>query len=505
MPATETDLKATLKVGLEIHVELATRTKMFTSAPNVAHPNYYEAEPNTLLDPVVVGMPGTLPVINKKAVEMSALVGLALNCKIANFTKWDRKSYYYPDLPKNYQISQYDLPICGEGYLDIPVNDEPDAPMKRIRILRAHLEEDAGKLAHEAPGGIPIDHSIVDLNRAGTPLLEIVTYPDFETPDEVVQFGQALRNICRHLGVSEGIMQKGHMRFEPNINVIIERGGQTYKTPIAEIKNLNSFRAVYGSVEYEHYRQVEQWKQDGREMGEREKSTRGWDDNKNVTVHQRYKEDADEYRYFPDPDLVPVTLSDEWIESLRASLPELPLARKARYINELGLDAKSVATLIDEPALTQFFEAVMATGLDAKDAAKLLLNYGAKRANERECGIHELGITPQQIHDIAQLASGDKIGSSAADKLFVLCCDSDDSAEKIAKANGLIQVSDTGELEGFVDQVLANPKNAKIVEDIKGGKDKAIGALLGQIMGLSKGKANPKLVGDIIKQKVRGQ
>ncbi|HAI13193.1 MAG TPA: Asp-tRNA(Asn)/Glu-tRNA(Gln) amidotransferase GatCAB subunit B, partial [Phycisphaerales bacterium] len=236
MVAAYPGLDARLMVGMEIHVELATKTKMFTSVPNVAHPDYHDAAPNSIIDPVVIGMPGVLPVINKAAVDMAIKVGLALGCEIASFTKWDRKSYYYPDLPKNYQISQYDLPICGEGEIEIPVSHEPDAPTKKIRILRAHLEEDAGKLAHEAPGGIAIDHSIVDLNRAGTPLLEIVTYPDFETPDQVVMFGQMLRDIVRHIGVSEGVMQMGHIRFEPNINVIITKDGKTYKTPIAEIK-----------------------------------------------------------------------------------------------------------------------------------------------------------------------------------------------------------------------------------------------------------------------------
>src|ERR1051325_8769552 len=233
-------LKTRLKIGMEVHVELATRSKMWTGAPNVAHLDYFDAPPNSLLDPVVIGLPGSLPVMNAAALEMSIKVGLALNCKIAAFTKWDRKSYYYPDLPKNYQISQYDLPLCSEGVLEIPVDD---GALKKVRIIRAHLEEDAGKLLHEAPGGQPIDDSIVDLNRAGTQLLEIVTYPDITSAHEAVAFGQALRNICRSLGVSEGIMQRGQIRFEPNINVIIEKDSVTYATPIVEIKNLNSFRS----------------------------------------------------------------------------------------------------------------------------------------------------------------------------------------------------------------------------------------------------------------------
>ena len=518
---SETNLQTRLVVGMEIHVELATRTKMFTSAANVAHRDYYDASPNSLCDPVVLGMPGVLPVINKQAVEMAMLVGLALGCQIARQTKWDRKSYYYPDLPKSYQISQYDQPLCVDGAIDIPVHPEvavktPDktatettehterADMKTIRIIRAHLEEDAGKLMHEAPGGMAIDHSIVDLNRAGTPLLEIVTHPDFNTAQEVVLFGQVLRNICRHLGVTEGIMQKGHMRFEPNINVVIEKDGQTYKTPIVEIKNLNSFKALEGAIEYEYHRQVDEWLQTGRVMGSGEKSTRGWDDVNQVTLLQREKEDAHDYRYFPDPDLVPLIIDEAWVSQVQAKLPELPLNRQARYTKELELNLKDALALIDDPATCAFFEETIATGIDPKRSAAMLLNYGAKRANERGCQIHELGITAVQIKGIVDLTTTDKIGSSAADDLFGYCCDSTDSPESLAAQHGLLQVSDTSALEGFINEVLANPKNAKIVDDIRSGKDKAIGALLGQIMKLSQGQANPKIVSDMIKQKIQG-
>ncbi len=504
MTAAYPNLKTRLMVGMEIHVELSTRTKMFTSAPNVAHPDYHDASPNTLLNPVVIGMPGTLPVINEEAVRMSIQIGLALGCKIASFTKWDRKSYYYPDLPKNYQISQYDLPLCGPGEIEIPVSDEPDAPMKKIRILRAHLEEDAGKLMHEAPGGGKIDHSIVDLNRAGTPLLEIVTEPDFDTPQQAVMFGQVLRDICRHVGVSEGIMQKGHIRFEPNINVIIEKEGVEYRTPIAEIKNLNSFRAVHGSIAYEYERQIEAWLKTGQVMDARTKSTRGWDDNKNVTTLQRVKEDEDEYRYFPDPDLVPLNVDPALVEALRHQQPELPLARRVRYRDELGLNTRQIDALIAEPGITQMFEAVLAEGTAPQRAVSILLNYGSKRANETGCPLQQLGITAKHIHEIAALSDADKIGSSAAADLFNLCCDHpDQTAADLANKHKLLQVSDDGALEGFVDQVLANPKSAKAIEDIRNGKDKAIGALMGQIMQLSKGQANPKRVTELIKQKLQ--
>jgi len=504
MTATTADLKTRLVVGMEIHVELATRSKMFTSAPNVAHPDHYDAGPNTLCDPVVIGMPGTLPVMNKRAVEMAMLVGLALGCQIARFTKWDRKSYYYPDLPKNYQISQYDLPLCYDGAIAVPSGVADSSAM--IRIRRAHLEEDAGKLLHEAPGGVPIDYSIVDLNRAGTPLLEIVTEPDITSADQAVAFGQMLRDICRHLGVSEGIMQRGHMRFEPNINVHLtpSGGGQTYKTPIAEIKNLNSFKAVYAAIQYEHRRQVQEWSDTGVVMKPGTKSTRGWDDHKGVTFLQREKEEAHDYRYFPDPDLVPVVVSDEWVEAIRAKLPELPEARRRRYVESLGLNPKDAANLIDEPAGTRFFEAVLKEGADPKRAAALLLNYGAKLANDRNCRIDQLGITPAQVAGIAALLDGNKISSNAAADLFALAPGSGGAtAEQLAEHHGLLQVSDTAALEAFVDQVLADPRNEKTVADLRGGKDKAIGALMGQIMKLSKGKANPQVVTQMVKKKVR--
>src|SRR5438552_12085697 len=288
-------------VGLEIHVQLATATKMFTAAPNGA--THFGAEPNTLVDEQVLGLPGVLPVMNRKAVEYSMLVGLALGCKIERHTKWDRKSYYYPDLPKNYQISQYDLPLCYEGHF------------QGVRIRRAHLEEDAGKLLHEAPGGYAIDHSIVDLNRAGTPLLEIVTEPDLSSPKGVATFGQELQRLVQFLGVSEGQMQMGHMRFEPNINVhIADQHGQVHKTAITEIKNLNSFSVLERATAYEIQRQIQTWIDSG-SLGR--KSTMGWDEAREMTFLQREKEEAHDYRYFPDPDLMPVIVNDAWLSELK--------------------------------------------------------------------------------------------------------------------------------------------------------------------------------------------
>ncbi|MCE9588947.1 MAG: Asp-tRNA(Asn)/Glu-tRNA(Gln) amidotransferase subunit GatB [Planctomycetes bacterium] len=502
---TAADIKARLMVGMEIHVELATRSKMFTSAPNVAHPDYFDAEPNSLCDPVVLGMPGVLPVMNRRAVEMSMLVGLALGCTINRKTKWDRKSYYYPDLPKNYQISQYDQPLCIDGSVESPVSDQPGAATRTIRIIRAHLEEDAGKLLHEAPGGFAIDYSIVDLNRAGTPLLEIVTHPDFDSAEQVVAFGQALRNICRFLGVTEGIMQKGHMRFEPNINVVIERDGKTYKTPIVEIKNLNSFKALHGAVNYEYQRQIDEWLETGVVMKAGAKSTRGWDDTTGSTFLQREKEEAHDYRYFPDPDLVHVVVDDAWMARVKAQLLELPLAREKRYIETLGMSVKDARALIDEPRACLFFEAVLAAGVDAKRASSIMLNNLAKRANERACRVDELGISASQVKAIADLSAADKIGSAAADDLIGLCCESankDADPLKLAEQRGLLQVSDDSALDEWVQQVIA--QNEKVVAQIKAGKESAIMSLMGGVMKLSKGKANAKVVQEKLRKALLG-
>lgn len=501
VPDTDRDVSVRLLVGMEIHVELACRSKMFTSAPNVAHRDFQDASPNSLCNPLVVGMPGTLPVVNKQAVEMSILVGLALGCEISRFTKWDRKSYYYPDLPKNYQISQYDQPLCGEGALEIRVS--PDAPARTIRIRRAHLEEDAGKLMHEAPGGGAIDHSIVDLNRAGTPLLEIVTEPDLHSPEEAVAFAQSLRNICRWLQVTQGIMQKGHIRFEPNINLEITWQGKLYKTPIVEIKNLNSFKAVDGAIRHEFHRQFAQWEATGEVLKSGSKSTRGWNDATGQTFLQREKEEAHDYRYFPDPDLLPVVVDEPWLESIKSRLPELPAARFVRYVEKLGLGATEARILVDEPGLGLFFERLIAQEVDPKRAAAILLNNLSKIANARDVAVEDLAILPAQVYAIESMARGNKISSNAADQLYKLCCD--DAAadvETLAQTHGLLQVSDDASLEGWIDEAIQG--NAKSVEAVKAGKEAAIGALVGAVMKLSKGKANPKLVGDRIRAKLLG-
>lgn len=523
-----------LMVGMEVHVELATRTKMFSRCPSPAHANAGEPEPNTLIDPVVLALPGALPVMNRAAVEMSMMVGLALNCSIAERTKWDRKSYFYPDLPKGYQISQYDLPLCFDGAVDVPAIDEKgfvvseaEVPAKRIGIIRAHLEEDAGKLLHEAPGGGRIDFSIADWNRAGTPLLEIVTQPDFDHVDQVVSFARMLRNICRFLGVTEGVMQKGHMRFEPNINTILTlEGGKTVKTPITEVKNLNSFKALRGAIEFELREQPRRWTEDGREMGAGQKRTMGWDESRGSggsggeTYLQREKEDAHDYRYFPDPDLVPVVISKAWRDEVAGRIPELPLARQKRYVEVYGLGVKEAAALVEEPADCGLYQDAIAAmqklGMDAPRAGKLAANFmlqsGAKRANERGVLVSELGVRGAEIAEVGRLREEGKLSAAGADELFGLLCgtvearqqDSETArqgrdVEAIARERGLLVVRDDAALSRWCDEVIA--KNDKVAADVRGGKVAAIGRLVGEVVKLA-GAEGQKVDAKVVREEL---
>ncbi len=482
-------------VGMEIHVELATRTKMFSRSPNVAHPDNYDSPPNSLCDPVSFGLPGALPTMNREAIEMSMLVGMALGCRIPDRCSWDRKNYFYPDLPKGYQISQYEHPLCAEGAIDIPL---AAGGTGTVRITRAHLEEDTGKSGHELPGGLPAAGSIIDYNRSGTPLLEIVTEPDLTCAEDAVTFGRELRAICRALGVTEGIMQRGHMRFEPNINVVLTLDdGREVATPIAEIKNLNSFKAVHGAIEHEVKRQAEQWLKDGIEMGPGAKSTRGWDDVKQITVLQRSKEDAHDYRYFPEPDLVPLEVDDVWRDEVRSRLSELPMQRRNRYESQWGLSAKDAAALTEVPATAIYFDACAAAAANATDlddgaaaceAAKWILNAAAKLAHERGVDPHESGITPEQLAGIIALRESGDIGSSAAAELFEALCGCDDDPRVLAESRNLLQVSDAGTLDTWIDQALAEQPQA--AEDFTAGKDAAAGRIIGCVMKASGGAAD---------------
>ena len=479
-------------VGLEVHVQLATRTKMFTSAPNGA--THFGAEPNSLVDEVVLGLPGTLPVLNKAAVEYAMMVGIALGCRIARHTKWDRKSYYYPDLPKNYQISQYDLPLCGEGAFELMLKD---GTTRSVRIRRAHLEEDAGKLLHEAPGGYHIGWSIVDLNRAGTPLLEIVTEPDLYAGEEVAAFGQELQRLVQFLGVSEGQMQMGHMRFEPNINVhITDADGKLHKTAITEVKNLNSFSVLQKAVDHEVQRQINEWVETG-SLGR--KSTYGWDDALQATFHQRDKEEAHDYRYFPDPDLVPVDVDDAWMTEIKGRVGELPAARRQRYIDALGLAHADAATLAGDRATGDYYEHALRSGADPRRVANLVLSHGRRLCNERACALGDLGILPERVAEIAKLIDANQVAASSVGPIFDKLTEEDAPAADVAKALGLMQVSDTGAIDAAIDAMIAT--NPRPLHDYKAGKQAAMGALVGMVMKSGKG-LNPKMVQERLREKL---
>lgn len=507
-----------LVVGMEVHVELSTLSKMFSRAPNPAAAGSGatdEPAPNTLVDPVVLALPGALPVMNRAAVEMSMRVGLALGCRIATVSRWDRKSYFYPDLPKAYQISQYDRPLCAEGAVEVLGLDargvfDLAAERKRVRILRAHLEEDAGKLLHEMPGGGTLEGSIVDLNRAGTPLLEIVTEPDFRSASECVSFARMLRMACRFLGVTEGVMQRGHMRFEPNINCRLRlRDGRGVVTPIVEIKNLNSFRALGEAIEHERREQPTRWVADGLEMGPGAKTTRGWDAVRGVTVAQRSKEDAQDYRYFPDPDLPVVVVDEAWLERVRAALPEPPLARMDRYAAEAGLSGAESAALVDERGTAELYDAIVDQLVEwgrtrsdiARAAAILLLQQGFKLANERGVGVDSLGFCARQAAEIVRMRLDGEIAAAAAEVLLVECCN-DRAADprEVARALGLVVVRDAAQLAAWCDEVIAAEPG--VACQVRGGKVQAVGRLIGLVMAKSGGTADAKEARELLLERL---
>ncbi|MBK8024098.1 MAG: Asp-tRNA(Asn)/Glu-tRNA(Gln) amidotransferase subunit GatB [Chloroflexi bacterium] len=473
-------------VGLEIHAELFTRTKMFSACPVV---DSVTALPNTAVDPVSMGLPGTLPVINREALEMAMMVGLALHCEIPEFNQFARKSYFYPDLPKGFQISQYDRPISRNGYLDI---DLADGTTKRIRIRRAHLEEDTGKLVHTSEG------SLVDYNRAGVPLLEIVTEPDINSPEEAEAFARKLRGMLRYLGVNDGDMSKGVMRIEPNISVK-HKDDIGYRTR-TEVKNLNSIRSVFRSIAYESARQIAAWESD---EGVRQ-ATMGWDEAKQRTVVQRFKESAEEYRYFPEPDLPIVEVSRVWVEEVRVRMPELPEARRERFLNELGLSAYDAGVLTAERAVADYFEAMLAAGANSKSAANWIIGGLFALVNQE-------GIEPEQIGEkvaagalaaLVKLVDGRTINKQTATDVLAEMWQTGDDPVQIVAAKGLAQVSDSGVIDAAVDSVLA--ANADSVRDYLGGKEKVFGALMGQVMRELKGKGDPAAVREALASRLAG-
>ncbi|NDJ63359.1 MAG: Asp-tRNA(Asn)/Glu-tRNA(Gln) amidotransferase subunit GatB [Chloroflexi bacterium] len=471
-------------IGLEIHAELLTKSKMFSSCPVV---DSVTAAPNTAVDPVTLGLPGTLPVINKEAIEMAMMVGLALNCAIPPFNQFARKSYFYPDLPKGYQISQYEHPLCVDGYLDI---DLEDGSTKRIRVRRAHLEEDTGKSMHMDGG-----YSLIDYNRAGVPLLEIVTEPDINSADEAEAFARKLRAILQYLGVNDGDMSKGVMRVEPNISVM-HKDDTGFRTR-TEVKNLNSIRSVHRAILYEVERQIKAWEKD---EGVR-RATFGWDEAKQKTVLQRYKEAADEYRYFPEPDLPIVEISPEWVEAVRARLPELPNAKQERFMNDLGLSRYDAGVLVADGPVAHYYEAALAAGANPKSVANWLISnlFGLmNRDNVDRQDIESIKLTPEKLASLVKLVDDSVINKQTAVEVLAESWETGDDPAQIVETKGLAQISDAGAIQPLIAEVLA--AEDKMVQDYLGGKDKLFGALMGKVMKALEGKGNPQVVRETLTQ-----
>jgi aspartyl-tRNA(Asn)/glutamyl-tRNA(Gln) amidotransferase subunit B len=481
-------------IGMEIHAQLATESKLFCRCVN-----RFGDPPNTNICPVCMGLPGALPVLNLRAVELGIRVGLALNCRAPDVTKWDRKSYYYPDLPKNYQISQFDSPLCVNGYMEIP---EEGGGVKKVRIMRAHLEEDAGKNIHDYPS-----HTGVDLNRAGIPLLEIVSEPDMNSAGEVLYYAKMVQRLVRWVSAGDANMEMGQIRFEPNINLHINRNEKIYKTPIVEVKNLNSFRSLEATVEYEIERQYDEWLEDpaAYTLEALGKQNRGFDVNSGMTVYQREKEEAHDYRYFPEPDLTPVEIGAEWRESIRLSLPELPMEREKRYKSNLRLNDRIIQMLIQDKALGDLFDGSVSLGAPPGTAANLLSGKGAALANLNNCRISDLGIKPDQLAELSKMLSEAKIVSTTASDLFERMIALNHSPEDIARKENLLIQRDPGVLEHWIDEVIDENPRAK-EEVLSGGKkqDKAFGFLMGKVMQKSRGRSEPGEVQRLLKARLNG-
>lgn len=467
-------------IGLEVHAQLKTKSKIF--APDGTE---FGKEPNTETCPITLGMPGVLPVLNKECVNMGIKTGLALNCEIPSRCKFDRKQYFYPDLPKGYQISQYDEPICVNGYIDIKG--------KRIGITRAHLEEDAGKLVHAgSAGGIAgSSYSLVDLNRAGTPLLEIVSEPDMRSSDEARAYMEELRNIVRYIGVCDGNLEEGSMRCDANIS-IMPKGSKEFGTR-AEIKNVNSFSALQRAIEYEIDRQIEIVEEGGEVVQE----TRLWDDNFRETKSMRGKEDAHDYRYFPEPDLMPLEISREWVDEIRTSLPELPEAKRQRYMS-LGLSEYDASVIVEQMGLALFFDKVLELGATPKIAVNFIMGEIAAYLKEEHIEISDTKLTPENLAELISLIEKKTISNNIGKQIIIDMMKDGTKASEIVEKRGLSQISDEGAIKEICQKVVdSNPDN---VEKYKSGKTQLLGFFVGQVMKETKGRANPKVVNDLMKE-----
>ncbi len=469
-------------IGLEVHAELSTKTKIFCSCPTK-----FGAAPNTQTCPICMAMPGTLPVLNEKVVEYAVKAGLATNCEISRNSKNDRKNYFYPDLPKAYQISQYDQPLCEHGYVEIDTKEGK----KKIRLTRIHIEEDAGKINHdEFAGG-----SLVDLNRAGVPLIEIVSEPDLRSSEEVEEYLKRLKSILEYIEVSDCKMQEGS--FRADVNVSVRKKGDSKLGTRTEMKNMNSFRSITRAIEYEVDRQIDVI-EDG---GEVEQETLRWDDVSGKTFPMRDKEDAQDYRYFPDPDLVAIKLSEEYIENIKKSLPELPESRKERYLKEYGLSEKDANIITASKYLSDLFEGAIKVCNNAKAVNNWIISDISRILNETEMEPIEIPFDSNQLGKLVILIDKGTISSSIGKKVLEELFENPRDPEEIIKEKGWIQISDEGAIKEVVLKVLeANPQS---VADYKGGKDKALGFLVGQAMKETKGKANPQMLNKMFLEELK--
>lgn len=469
-------------IGLETHVELATRTKIFCSCTTA-----FGGAPNTHCCPVCTGMPGTLPVMNKAVMRYAAKAGLALNCDITRYHKFDRKNYFYPDLPKAYQISQLYLPIATNGKVPIQL---PGGEEKIIRIHEMHMEEDAGKLVHDPW----IDQTRADYNRCGVPLIEIVTEPDFRTAEEVIAYLEKLKSTLEYLGVSDCKMQEGSLRCDVNLSV--RPAGSTELGTRTEMKNINSFKAIARAIAYETRRQIELIEDGKRVIQE----TRRWDENKDATYSMRSKENAQDYRYFPEPDIPPMEITEEYLNSARAELPEMAAEKKARYVAEFGLPEYDAGMLTGQKALADFFEEAVRLGGAPKDVANWMMGEVLRTLKEKSIEAKQMPLTPATLVKLLTLIKEGKINRNTAVEVFAAVFDEDADPVAYVKEHGLEQVTDTALVESTVAQVFA--ENPKSVADYQAGKQKAFGFLVGQTMKLLKGKADPKVVNQVIRQKL---
>lgn len=470
-------------IGLEVHAELSTKTKIFCSCPTE-----FGAEPNTHVCPVCMAMPGALPVLNEKVVEYAVKAGIATNCTISKDSKNDRKNYFYPDLPKSYQISQFDKPLCEHGYVEI---EDEEGNKKKIRILRIHIEEDAGKLNHnEFTGG-----SLVDLNRAGVPLIEIVSEPDLRSTKEAEEYLKKVKSILEYIEVSDCKMQEGS--FRADVNVSVRKKGATEFGTRTEMKNMNSFRSIIRGIEYETQRQIEVIENGGKI----EQETLRWDDVSGKTFSMRDKEDAQDYRYFPEPDLVAIRLSEEYIENIKNNLPELPESRKQKYLSVYGLSEKDSRMLISSKYLSNMFEEAEKICKNGKAVANWLLSDVSRILNENEMEADSIPFTAEQLAKMIELIDKGTISSAIGKKVLEELFENPKDPEEIIKEKGWLQISDEGAIKEIVNKILeANPAS---VADFKAGKDRALGFLVGQAMKETKGKANPQMLNKMFLEELK--